>query len=222
MALAINNLTSKSNSNSIPSYTVGSETGRILIVALGMSFAQDNATIGVTYGGVALTKAGSATSPLPDEFVRAELWYLLNPTAGAATIAVTSDDNTEMPVIVGYISGADTTGVGATGSNNGTSTNANVDVTPTASGNLLLGVHKTGISGATAFAAGTGTTLSRQQTNADGTVGLSSRTSAGTSPTNLSLTATSDGWAAFAVEIKAAGGAPPPTNKGTTRLMMGV
>lgn len=70
------------------SHTVGASLSNgILVVSIATRDGSnsDQLATGVTYGGVALTRAGFAqyTSGPP---IRTELWYLKNPTAGAANI----------------------------------------------------------------------------------------------------------------------------------------
>ena len=70
------------------SHTVGASLSNSLLVvsiATRDGSNSDQLATGVTYGGVALTRAGFAqyTGGPP---IRAELWYLKNPTAGAANI----------------------------------------------------------------------------------------------------------------------------------------
>lgn len=68
------------------SHTVGIGTNRLLVVAA--CFWNGGGTVSsVTYGGVSLTLGDRST--LSGSQDRVELWYLINPTSGAATVTVT-------------------------------------------------------------------------------------------------------------------------------------
>ncbi len=68
------------------SHTVGSGTNRILIV--GVSLVRGDATVSsVTYGGVSLTSIGALSDS--GNNTRMEMWKLVAPTAGTASIVVT-------------------------------------------------------------------------------------------------------------------------------------
>jgi hypothetical protein len=68
------------------SYTVSSGSDRILLVHVGLGYNGPTVT-GVTFGGAALTALGTAATN--GVYARAEIWYLLNPTAGTANIVTT-------------------------------------------------------------------------------------------------------------------------------------
>lgn len=210
MSLVLNNIYSKSNSNSIANYTVGSESGRILIIVLGMSYADDNPTNFVRYGGVNLTKAIdqiSADDGSGYHYVRSEIWYMLDPPTGTATVVVNSGDNGEMPIIITYVSNADSSGVGSTtGSGGANSKPASTTLTPSASGSMIIGAIKTGTSGSSVYTALSGTSIEKQQTNVDGTVALLTAIPSGTSPQTIGVSyGTNADWAVVAVEIKVPG-----------------
>jgi PAP2 superfamily len=67
------------------SHTVDSLSNRLLVVGVTADNAA-NAVQGVSYGGVALSRLGSQSSSSGRQ--RAELWYLVGPAAGTATVTV--------------------------------------------------------------------------------------------------------------------------------------
>jgi hypothetical protein len=70
------------------SHAVGAGSNRVLVVDIGMSSNGDRVGT-ITYGGVALTSLTTAQSGATGTDRRFERWYLVNPTVGTATIAVT-------------------------------------------------------------------------------------------------------------------------------------
>jgi hypothetical protein len=137
------------------SHTIGSGTSRILLV--GVSFRVDNGGLGagtfitgIKLGTTALTcvaaiddnAAGScSTGTSGTVFLRSEIWSLVNPASGAATITVTSNSATTIVGSSASFSGVLNVTTGGTGaSNNGVtgSTTASHAVT-SASGNLVFG-----------------------------------------------------------------------------------
>lgn len=69
---------------STTSYTIASGTNRLLMVGIG--YKNDAGSVSsVTYGGVALTKLGQINN---STISKVELWYLLNPQVGTASLVV--------------------------------------------------------------------------------------------------------------------------------------
>jgi len=137
------------------SHTIGSGTSRILLV--GVSLRVDNSTPnGATF--VSSIKFGSAslnclaaiednntgscgTGSTGTVFLRSEVWYLLGPASGAATVTVTASSATTIVGSSASFSGVlNVTSGGSGASNNGAtgSTTASHGVT-SAAGNLVFG-----------------------------------------------------------------------------------
>jgi hypothetical protein len=120
------------------SHTVGTGSNRILIV--GVSSAAQGANITVTYGGVSMT-------PVPGSFVAAitlsqsQLFYLLNPTSGAANIVVSTSGTVDR-IVGGGVSLANvnqTNPLGAAKITSGNSTSASLSV-PSNVGDVVIDV----------------------------------------------------------------------------------
>ena len=98
------------------SHTVGSGSNTILIV--GVSQGGPSITVStVTYGGTPLTFIVHKNSV--SDNVRAEMWYLLNPHPGTATIQVTFAGSPVFVLVVGSVSYFNVAGVGNSNSANG-------------------------------------------------------------------------------------------------------
>ena len=70
-------------------HTVGSGNNRLLVVSIGIEGDSTVGNItGVTYNSVALTKA---VENFVGDYQNTEIWYLLNPPAGSANVAVTTN-----------------------------------------------------------------------------------------------------------------------------------
>lgn len=78
--------TSLSISNTTPT-----GNNRFLYVWVGLGGSQTNTVTSVTYGGVNLTLAASASDPAIDN--RAQVYYLVNPPVGTADVVVTVSNN---------------------------------------------------------------------------------------------------------------------------------
>ncbi len=108
------------------SHTVGAGPNRILIV--GVSNRRSNRTVtSVTYAGQNLTRVGTQLSGT--NTCRLDMWYLVSPPAGTATVVVTLSNGTD--VIGGAVSffGVDPLApMGPFTSANGTGTNAALSV----------------------------------------------------------------------------------------------
>lgn len=94
------------------SHTVGSISNGILLVLSSVRNSNNSAYVhltGVTYNGVALTKAtGSPVDgPAASRYLSAEIWYLLNPASGTNNIVATY----AAAVDTAYLQGASFSGV---------------------------------------------------------------------------------------------------------------
>jgi hypothetical protein len=167
-----------------------------------------------TYGGVALTLLSSigATGILPESSV----WYLLNPTAGTATLAGTWTTNVSggiANVTAVPVSGAATTGTFGTVATASSTANNNSAVTATGSaggGDLYFGHAVNGIQASTST--GTGQTdISNSTINAAASVVVSTipGSNAGAFTWTGSGTLFGTDWAALGFVVHAA--APAPT-----------
>jgi len=205
MAIAVNNVVNDVADSSPISYNVGA-SGSILVVAIGMAWESDNAITSITYNGTSMTRSGMYDDAY--NWGRAELWYLVNPSTGANNLVVTSGDNSVAPLTIAYLTGADTSDIGATAQARGDSTNQSVSITPEASGSLLLGAFVLGDDGKT-FSAVSGTTL-HGTSGSWVRIAMASKLSTSTSAHSIQLTSSAgDGWAVFATEFKEASSAGP-------------
>jgi hypothetical protein len=116
------------------SHTVGTNNNRLLLV--GVSIFATGSVTAITYGGIALTKLRSDDGGI----YRSELWYLIAPASGTASIAVTLSAS-----LTSIAGGASWWGVDQTTpfSNNaggtGTNTPASASVTPGSTLNRVFG-----------------------------------------------------------------------------------
>lgn len=123
-------------------HTTGSGANRLLIVGVEGGAGAANASItGVTYGGTALTRLQQVSTATPQRM--ADVWYMIAPPSGSATVAVTAVDNCNL---AGH--GLTLTGAAQVSSTFGTpvvsatTTNAtpSVDTTGGAATDLVIGV----------------------------------------------------------------------------------
>lgn len=204
-APTVNNVDQRNFSDSTSfSYDAGTGSGRVLVVVIGTNDATDRVTA-ITYNGVSLTQGARQVG---DVSVASDIWYLENPASGSNTLALTTNGSEDYSAITARIEDAESviSAIGNTGTKKGDSTTPNVDITPTASGNLLIGglVSDDG----TAFTPDSGITEHGDIANTIRT-GMFSKESVGTSAENIGATAENDDWAAAALEIKAPSDQPP-------------
>ena len=194
------------------SHTVASGAS-ILIVGLSESTAPTPPTVvSVTFGSSSLTLMGrESTSP---GFSHVELWSLLNPPAGTATITLKLS-NTETAVVAGAVSFFNVIGTTAfVGSNDqsGTVTTPSITV-PAVSGELAIDVLATCSTGcsnsATAPTPATGSTTYVSSEINGNLFAAASGAPAG-SPVTLSWVYTSSDWAMGGVALVPAPPAPQP------------
>ena len=74
-------------------HTVDALSNRLLVVGLATT-DDDSYAIRVNYGGVALTRLGMQNGPLNDN--RVELWYMIAPPVGTATLTVKLSNNNDI------------------------------------------------------------------------------------------------------------------------------
>jgi hypothetical protein len=122
------------------SHTVGTGSNGILIVGVttGEQIPDQPAQpTSVTYNSVPLTFLTGEFDP--SSYVRSEIWYLLNPPTGAASVVVTyPSDNPPMWAIGGSVSYFNVASVGASDVANGSVGPATVTVTVANPGDLVV------------------------------------------------------------------------------------
>ena len=106
-------------------HTVATSANSILIVASGVVSRNSSLvnTTAISYAGSAFTKAVTARNQTATSVVyAAELWYLLNPTAGTTLINVTFG-NSSFSIVQGLLAASftGTTGIGVTAGSTGNS-----------------------------------------------------------------------------------------------------
>lgn len=117
------------------SHIVASGT-KILIVAAGNHQGTISA---VTYGGVSMTKLANAATVYDET---AELWGLLNPTAGTANVVMTASGGSGRSLIATNVNNCSTTALPTvTASANGSGTTASVGITTTVANSLVIDSH---------------------------------------------------------------------------------
>jgi len=197
------------------SHTVPSGSDRLLVV--GVSFDNDNSetVTGITYNGLALTKAGSVNN---SDDARAEIWYRVAPSVTTANVVVSLSGtlSSNRGIVVGALNLTgvhQTTPVGTFQSTTGGGNSASLSVTSSVAGDLVVAVYaaeQDSDSGACAQGAG-------QTEHWDARGGSGSTTALGCGMTenggatvDISVTTTTtDVWALGAVPIKPASTTPP-------------
>jgi hypothetical protein len=118
------------------SHTVGSGSNRILIVGLSSSVSASPPS--VTFGAASLTLLGNHADAFTN--VQVELWSLLNPPIGTATIRVTFSSPIEIVVgdSVSYFNVAGTGTVASADDGGPVSSSASVAVSGSSSGDLVV------------------------------------------------------------------------------------
>lgn len=212
MAIGINNTGGAAPASSAPSWqhTVGSAADRALIVVVsGWAAGTANVCSAVSYGGTALTKAADSGRGPGGDY--AQIWYLVNPAVGTATIATTI--NTTGWAATGGnsldLTGVDQaapTGAGATAT--GTSTTPSINAL-SASGDLVVdGIGWDQGTAATATVGANQTAIGNRSGGGEGSA-ASRESATGTSTTMSWSLSASASWAIAAIAVKAAGGTSP-------------
>jgi hypothetical protein len=190
------------------SHTVGTGTDRLLVVEVSTSSTASVSS--VTYGGVALTPLAAVTDGANN--VRAEMWYLIAPSSGAANVVVSLSSGHEFVAGATSFSGVDQsatfgTPVTAEGAGGAPSVTVASAVGDTVLDVVALKDRNTGAAGGGQSALWTNTTGAA---GADAWGG-SSRADGAPSVTMGWSSAGGGGgeWAAIAVALKAAAQAAP-------------
>lgn len=115
-------------------HTVGTNSNRLLTV--GVSIFATGSVTGITYGGVALTKLRSDDTGV----YRSEIWYLIAPASGTASVAVTlSASLTSIAGAASWWNVDQTNPFSANAGGTGTNTPASAAVTPGSTLNRVFG-----------------------------------------------------------------------------------
>lgn len=192
------------------SHTVASGTNQALIVFIGYEDAADDPT-GVTYAGVAMTKAASAIEPVTG--LRSQLWYLAAPKVGANNVVITMtgqlSDMTVIAQTVGNVDQTTTLGAIATNVEATGATVFSVNLTTTKANSMVIGGvdYGRGIA-APAFTPATGAIEIVEVNDGVGTTLITSamnyQTAASISTVNNGATAAAnDKWTGIAIELLA-------------------
>lgn len=119
-----------------PSVSLTVAAGDIIVAAIGIHQGTVN---GVTWNGTTITQGPNATTAFDE---RAEIWYSLSPAAGTYNLVFDGTTGGGR-FICGYVlRGVKTTGQPhQSASNNGSSTESSVSITPTTNDCLILDSH---------------------------------------------------------------------------------
>lgn len=131
MAIVVGTKTSGNNANG--SHTVDAGSNLALIVNVG---THQGTITGVTYGGVAMTQLEVGASTNNEN---GYIFILLNPTPGAATVAVTRSGGSWHGWSALNLSGVKQTTTVVHAAANGNSSTATVNITPNTDNNLIIG-----------------------------------------------------------------------------------
>lgn len=174
------------------SHTVGSGSNRILIV--GLSISSGISASAVTYGAQSLSHIITQFGANPD----AEMWYLLSPTVGTATITVTFAASTAFAVgsSVSYFNVAS---VGSSNGAHGSTSPASVTVSAN-SGDLVVDT----LAGNTGSWSADPSQTPRWNQVMGGTGAGSDKPAASPVTMTWSITATTVYWALVAVDLQPA------------------
>ncbi|MBT8078127.1 MAG: sulfatase-like hydrolase/transferase [Gammaproteobacteria bacterium] len=196
-------------------HTTGSGADRLLIVGVSL-VSGSNSVSNVTYGGTSLTQWATESSAFP---VTAEMWYMIAPPAGAATVEVTLANSGFSAAGAASFDGVDQTApLGTAVAANGSGAAASVNVASSA-GNFVFDVLSWAAIDGTATA---GTSQTEYFNDGvlvrnGGSIYASSSSEPGAADVEMSWTLTSQlTYAIVAAEIIAAtgggGDVTPPTS----------
>jgi hypothetical protein len=180
-------------------YSFSNTAGTFLLV--GVVLGDPGRTVSsVTYGGVAMTLVDSQITHDGVTGGRVYIYKLSSPLTGANNVVVTPDASTI--IMSGAISftGENATPLGTPFKAAGNSGTITVNVTGTASSSIIVDVAGSGV-----FFSGQTGTLSWERNVSNSTYsgnGSSQRSPGNGGTVTMSHTATGDGWAIIAVEVK--------------------
>ncbi len=221
---------SADRSNTVVDNTVdvgtGSDRTIICIVAQITTSSTEGVVDGVTYNSVSLTDRGNTNIAMGSRNGRISIWTLDNPSSGSNTLSVDYGTVAQAADWIAWVvvTGANN-GFGGTSATNGTSDNSDSSITSTATDSLIiigaawqggdLDPHSPNNSEVERQDTATGT-----NSNDDITAWVAELTGTNGSQTIGATSGGSDDWVQVAVEIMAAGGAPPAI--ASLRLLRGV
>ena len=189
------------------SHTVGTGSNGILIIDVSIRTNAGVTVSSVTYGGVALTYIGSATSSKD----HAEMWYLKVPVTGTANVVVTLTGSENVAAGATNFFGVDqTTSYGSLTTGNG-SGDPSLTVA-SATGELVIDAVSDRDVDSETVGAGQTLLLTTKAGSASNDAWVGSSTEAGAASVTMSWTTTGAGageWAAVAVSLKPAVNNPP-------------
>lgn len=209
MAITVEGVTTFSQPTFISSEDFSHETStssnRLLVLLLGFGDAASISS--VTYDGNAITRLGGAANDVD----KMDIWYLVNPPTGSATISMQAADTAVWSVAALDIAGAhQSTPFGTEATNTGSSTNPSVTVSA-ATGDLVVdGVAAGDPNNAYTATAGAGQTERLNQdsgTNGDWDIKALGSTEAGAASVVMDWSLSSSRpWASIGVAVKPASG----------------
>lgn len=203
MAITIGNTFQDTDISSIPAFDSGTGSNRVLVAAIVMAFAADNAIIGLSYGGNAMT-ALAAQQNDTNGWSGVRVFYLVNPPTGSNSFVATTEDNEVANMVAMVLDGVDTAApIGTPNSAGGEGTTASVTLAQTATGNLLIAGVSNGTDSATITGTG-GSTV--EEIDAGGwwvRGALVSKPTTGAGTLAIATSNTDDGWAIQGVEFRA-------------------
>lgn len=203
----------------VSGFNAGSGSDRILFVFVQWR-ERGNTISGITYGGAALTSAGSKVTD-PTAFVSGQLWYRVGPASGSNDIVITIGASSGGDSI-GYVSALVVNGAGGVSgyqSGNGNGSSANIvsslsSAVTSAVGDRVVTFHAT--YNESANVAATPTNYTERQDAADG-FGNSVEFGDADGAASVSPSATWDNsafeikWVAVGINATATGGGGGPT-----------
>ncbi|MBE2179563.1 MAG: DUF11 domain-containing protein, partial [Chthoniobacterales bacterium] len=187
-------------------HVVGAGTNRLLMV--GVSFEDDNTSgmtiSSVTYGTNTLTRAIQRSS---SQEAKGEIWYMLNPPVGSATVTVTASGVASSDSMAfgatSFVGVNQSTPFGTFAGNTGTGTNASVSV-GSAVGDLVYAMLALDDARTATTSQNSLWNVFTETANSDGVRSAGSTASGAAGNVNMSWTVGSDSWAAMGVSIKPA------------------
>lgn len=197
------------------SLTVASGDDRVLIV-WALTNSGSNPITGITYNGAALTKLGSVSREAFDT----EMWYLVAPDTGTHDLVLTATGTPAFVSTATVLQGVDQTtpfpNTAKTDSSTGSTISDSVQVDDSDSW-IFAGTRTGG-----KYPNATGTNYDRREYNTSNGVHIGDTNgqvgSTGSTTVSVGLN-TSDTWAVFLAEIKAASGAAPAQNSNFLGLL---
>ena len=158
MAISRNSIGTGNNSGAVtnPSNTFNNVSGNLL--AVGFAYDKNGSVTAATYGGVAMTSAGTVT--MTGWVYKVALYYLINPPTGSNTVNFTLSASAQATLIYPMSYNCTSANIDSTNSGYITTSgaqNQNISLSPTTANNWFVGFYNGADVGTTA--AGTNATL---------------------------------------------------------------